>query len=102
MLKMCHDYLLILYLWKMDGDSIRIVHLVCCLKPGFHIITGGAQPHESPAERNRTNHRRSATARITGGICQTLADSLILGFISVPILSQNYRFSSVQDYLSEI
>ena len=33
---------------------------------------------------------------------QTLADSLILGFSSVLILSQNCRFSSVQNSLSEI
>ena len=37
------------------------------------------------------------------GPWQTVADSLILGFSSVPILSQNYRFSClVQSSLSEI
>ena len=35
-------------------------------------------------------------------MCQTLADSLIVGFKSVAILSQNYRFSSVQNSLLEI
>ena len=32
---------------------------------------------------------------------QTLADSLILGSSSVPILSQNYMFSSVKKSLSD-
>ena len=33
---------------------------------------------------------------VTIATLQTLADSLIIGFSSVPILSQNYRFSSAQ------
>ena len=44
----------------------------------------------------------SRSWKTLGSMLQTLAGSLILGFSSVQIISQNYRFSSVQNSLSQI